>query len=245
MADFLQALMRSMNADPDLLTQSGVSVIGHARRAESHVTAGYVMGEHFVVTCDPAVENMLSEAASDMEPTLEAWKKVAAAAGGELLGSGRMQLLPGELPAVAALPEGFSFRRLDKQNVEHVELIAQLIERSDEDDLDEAEIEIDNLDDIIDVVLDANDEIASYSSALPFDLATNYGDIGIMTRPEYRGRGLGSIAVAAMCARLKSDGLEPLYRCDEDNVGSIKVSAGLGFQIATQLVGYRFTDLSS
>ena len=229
-----------MKASPDLLSQVGVSVIGDPSRAESHVTAGYVMGEHFVVTCDPAVEDMLLRATRDMAPTFDAWQHVAASAGGELLGGGRMQLLGPALPTVPALPDGFTFRRLDKTNDDDLKLIAQLIERSDEDDLDEAEIEIDNLDDIIDVVLDTNDEIASYSSAIPFEMAMNYGDIGIMTRPEYRGRGLGSIAVAAMCARLRENGLEPLYRCDEDNVGSIKVSAGLGFEIATQLVAYRF-----
>lgn len=232
--------MRSMNADQSLLSQPGVSVIGHPDRADNHVTAGYSMGEHFVVTCDPAVESMLTQATRDMAPTLDAWQAVAAAVEGEFLGAGRMQVLPAGLPAVEPLPEGFTFRRLDKTNDSHLQLIAQLIERSDEDDLDEAEIEIDNLDDIIDVVLDAHGEIAAYSSAIPFDMAAQYGDIGIMTRPEYRGRGLGTIAVAAMCARLRHDGLEPLYRCDEDNVGSIKVSAGLGFEITTQLVAYRF-----
>jgi len=240
MSDFLSVLMRSMHADPDLLTEPGVSVIGHPRRAQTHVTAGYVMGEHLVVTCDPAVEAMLRDATIDMAPTLQGWKNVAGDARGELLGGGRMQLLPHELPAVADLPAGFAFRRLDRHDGDHLQLISDFIDRSDEADLDEAEIELTNLDDIIQVVVDSTGDIVSYSAACPFDMAAEYADIGIMTSPEHRGKALGSIAVAALCPILRANNLEPLYRCDEDNVGSIKVAEGLGFEIATQLVAYRF-----
>jgi len=92
------------------------------------------------------------------------------------------------------------------------------------------------------VILDTSGDIVTYSSAHPFEMAAGYGDIGILTRPEYQGQGLGSLAVAAICERLEHEGLEPLYRCEEDNVGSIKVSVGLGFEIATQLVAYRFSN---
>ena len=232
--------MRSMNADESLLPQPGVSVIGHSRCAENHVTAGYAMGEHFVVTCDPDVETMLIEATRDMAPTFDAWRQVAASAGGELLGSSRMQILSAGLPLVPDLPDDLRFRRLDTTNADDMKLVEDLVERSDADDLDEAEIELGNLDEIIDVILDTSGEIVTYSSACPFEMATGHGDIGILTRPEYQGQGLGSLAVAAMCERLQTEGLVPLCRCGEDNVGSIKVSAGLGFEIATQLVTYRF-----
>lgn len=238
--ELLHVLMRSMNADASLLSQPGVSVIGHPRRAENHVTAGYVMGEHFVVTCDPAVETMLIEATRDMEPRFDAWRQVAASASGELLGSSRMQILGAGLPPVPELPDGFRFRQLDTTNTDDMKLVQDLVARSDAADLDEAEIELGNLDDVIDVILDANGDIVTYSSACPFEMATGYGDIGILTRRECQGQGLGSLAVAAMCKRLQSEGLEPLYRCGEENVGSIKVSASLGFEIATQLVAYRF-----
>lgn len=237
---FFYDLLRSMGADERLWSESGVTVLGHPDRAENHVTAGYVIGEHFVVTCDPAAEDLLRSATADMAPTMQAWQQIAAAAGGELLGTGRIQLLPDALPDVHALPEGFSFRRLDPNNPDDLQLIAEFIERSDADDLDEAEIAIDNLDDIIRVVLDDVGDIVTYSAACPFEPTPQYGDIGIMTSTEHRGKALGSIAVAALCPILRAEGLEPLYRCDEDNVGSIKVSAGLGFEIATQLAAYRF-----
>jgi GNAT superfamily N-acetyltransferase len=232
--------MRSMNVDESLLTQPGVSVIGHPRRAENHVTAGYTMGEHLVVTCDPEVETMLIEATRDMAPTFNAWRQVAASAGGELLGSSRIQILSAGLPQVPGLPDALRFRRIDTTNADDLKLVEDLVERSDAADLDEAEIELGNLDEIIDVILDTSGDIVTYSSACPFAMAIGYGDIGIFTRPEYQGQGLGSLAVAAMCERLQTEGLVPLYRCGEDNVGSIKVSAGLGFQVATKLTSYRF-----
>jgi RimJ/RimL family protein N-acetyltransferase len=210
-----------MSLDESLLWQPGVSVRGHPRRAENHVTAGYVMGEHLVVMCDPAVEAMLVEATQRM-------------------GSSRIQILRAGLPQVPELPDGLRFRRLATTNADDMKLVEDLVERSDQDDLNEAEIQLGNLDEIIDVILDTSGEIVTYSSACPFDMAVGYGDIGILTRPECQGQGLGSLAVAALCERLRNEGLEPLYRCDEENVGSIKVSAGLGFQVATKLITYRF-----
>ncbi len=237
---FLTAAIESMNVDPALLSTAGVTVAGHLDRAENHVSAGYVLGDHLVVTCDPAVESMLTLVTADMRPSLEAWEQVATEAGGELVGRGRMQIHESQVPEAGAVPDGYSLRTLARTNPGDRTLIARLIEVSDEDDLDEAEIEIDGLDEIIEVLVDADGEIAAFSSACPFDLAPSFGDIGIMTRADCRGQGLGSFLVTALCARLSPAGLEPLYRCAEDNSGSIALSAGLKFSIATQLVAFRF-----
>jgi len=232
-----------MGCDPAVLHEPGVTVKGSERRAENRVTAGYAVGNHFIVTCDPAAESMLSSAIAEatMEPTLEAWAKVAEAQSGESLGGGRMQLFPGDSFPQEPLADGYTLRTLDRSNDDDVALITRLVERSDEDDLDEAEIELDNLDAIIEVVVDADGEIASYASSHDFDMAVGFGDIGIMTRPDCRGLGLGSVAVATVCRSIRAAGDEPLYRCDEENVGSIALSQSMGFTIATQLSGYRFS----
>lgn len=229
----------SMRCDRAVIHQSGVTVMGHPDRAENHVTAGYELGEHFIVTCDPAVETRLRDATTGMPPTLTAWRECAVDAGGKFLGSGRMQL-QAPPPTEARLPDGFSLRSLDRDHSDDFALIERLVESSDADDLDDAEIELDNLDAIIEVVVDGDGEIAAFSSGRPFEMAAKFGDIGIMTRPEHRGRGVGSAAVAALCHRLRAAGLEPLYRCDEDNAGSVKLSAVLGFEPVTRLVAYCF-----
>ena len=161
---------------------------------------------------------------------------------GEFLGSARMMLHPDGVFATPMLTDGYTVRSLDATQPDDFALLERLVARTDEDDLDEAEIDIDNLDQLIEVVLDPSGEIASFASSHDFDMAPGYGDIGVMTRPDCRGLGLGRAAVVAVCNRMRRDGAEPLYRCDEDNVGSIALSAGLGFGIATQLIAFRFTS---
>ena len=93
-------------------------------------------------------------------------------------------------------------------------------------------------------MLDDNGQIASYGCGRPFDMANTFADIGVLTRADCRGKGLGAAVVAAVCPRLMRAGLEPLYRCDEDNVGSVRLSASMGFTPATTVTAFRFTPAS-
>ena len=201
---------------------------------------GYLLGEHVLVTCDPAVESMLSAAVVGMEPNLDAWKHVAAENSGELLGAGRMQLLVDPNVKSPGLPAGFEHRTLENDDPEAIALIAALIDVSSEDDLDEAELDIDDLDKTMDVVIGPTGEVAAYASARSFEMAHTHGDIGVITREDHRGLGLGVAVVALLSARLFTEGIEPLYRCGEENNGSMRLSASLGFEPATRLVAYRF-----
>ncbi len=241
--DFCQTLLASMGVDPTLVDLSGVTVAGDPERSESHVTAGYRLGAHFVVTCDPAVEEMLHDATSgsNMEPTLDGFRAVADRVGGEFLGASRMQLRETAVQSRAELPAGYSYRALDKTNDHDLELISALIEESDDDELDDAEIELDNLDDVIEAVLAPSGEIAAFASCRPFTLAPSFGDIGVITHHQHRRAQLGQAVVASLGLRQASLGIEPLYRCDEENTASVGLSAKLGFRPVTQLLGYRFT----
>lgn len=238
---FCQQLLTSMGCDPALLDTPGVTVAGDPERAESKVTAGYVLGEHFVITCDPAAEDMLTEATTGMEPTLNAFRATAEKMGGEFLGASRMQLCDAPALTRPDLPPGYEYTTLRNDDADHLELISNLISDSTEDDLDEAELEMDNLDDVIEVVLAASGEIAAFASCRPFSLAPDYGDIGVLTHHEHRRSQLGSAVVQSLGVRQHELGITPLYRCDEDNTASVQLSAKLGFRPATQLLGYRFT----
>lgn len=239
-AQFLEALVQQMGCDPALLGESGVTVKGHPDRAENHVTAGYIVGSHFVITCDPAVETSLVAATADMAPTFDAWAELAAKLDGELLGTGRMQLLDSHDLDPHPAPPGYTVQSLHRDDPADYARIERLVEAGSEDDLDDAEIELDDLDEIIVCALDGDGEIAAFSSGRPFDLVPRFGDIGVMTREDSRKLGLGRAAVAALCPRLIAANLEPLYRCDQDNEGSISLSASLGFTPVTNLVAYRF-----
>jgi len=228
-----------MGCDPDLIDTPGVSVAGTETRAESHVTAGYLVGSHFYVTCDPAVEAQLRSATADMEPSLDAWFAIGHELGGQLLGSGLMHV-PGAsgLAHVAPLADAYELRSLDHEADRG--LVERFVERNTEYDLDQAEVELDNLDDLIEITIGADAEIASWSSCHQFDMAETFGDIGVLTHPDHRDRGLGRAAVAAICARMTAAGLSPLYRCDVENTGSAALAASLGFDLATHLTAFRF-----
>lgn len=237
---FQHALLAHMDFDPSLLGTPGVSVAGHPSRAENSVTVAYAMGEHVFITCDPAAEDMLTEATQQMEPSLAAWSELAPQLAGEFLGEGRQQLLTTHELAVPTLPVGFSLRPLVRDDADDFALLERLVDVSSEDDLDEAELELDNLDEIMDAVLDADGQIASLASSRPFDMAPDFGDIGILTRTDCRAKGLGSAAVTVLCERLVKSGIEPLYRCDEDNTGSVELSRGLFFAPVAMVSGFRF-----
>lgn len=240
MERFERALLDHMGFDHGLLGTAGVSVAGHPGRAESRVTVAYLIGEHVFITCDPAVEDMLTAATAAMAPTHEAWTELAPELGGDYLGVGRQQLLTTHDLPDSSLPAGMTIRSLSRDDPSDLALLARLVEISSEDDLDEAELEMDNLDEHMDAVLDADGQIASLASSRPFDMAPAFGDIGILTRTDSRSLGLGSAAVSALCRRLVQADIEPLYRCDEDNIGSVELSRGLLFAPVAMVKAYRF-----
>ncbi len=233
-------MAESMHCDPSIIDSVGVTVMGSPSRAESHVTAGYKLGEHLVVTCDPAVEDTLRPAAAGVEPSLDGWRALAESLSGELLGAGRMQLLEQPVSGEPSLAPGYTLCVATSDDPEVVELLGRFIEECDEEELDDAELYLDELDDVVHLALGPDGAIAAYASGHPFEMAQAFSDIGVITHADHRSRGLGAAVVSSLCAQLLADGIEPLYRCDEDNAGSVRLSASLGFAPTTQLVAYRF-----
>lgn len=240
--EFVRRLAASMGVDPSVVATAGVSVKGSPARAENHVTAGYQLGEHFVITCDPAVESMLQSVSVDMEPSLDGWRALATANGGELLGAGRMQLLtdPSSLSSVDV--DGYEIVAMRSDDPKALKIVERLVEVSTDDDLEEAEIDLADLDEVMHLAIGVDGEAAAYASACEFDLTAGYGDIGVLTRHDQRGKGLGVAVVSALSTRLFGEGIEPLYRCDEENAGSMRLSASMGFVPATRLIGFRFSE---
>lgn len=59
---------------------------------------------------------------------------------------------------------------------------------------------------------------------------TGFMDIGVLTHPGHRGRGLGQAVVGALCAWSISHNVINQYRCNADNLGSRAIALGLGFR---------------
>jgi RimJ/RimL family protein N-acetyltransferase len=60
---------------------------------------------------------------------------------------------------------------------------------------------------------------------------TGFMDIGVLTHPGFRRRGLGKAAVSALCEWCIAHDVIAQYRCDVDNVGSHNIAQGLNFTL--------------
>lgn len=87
-----------------------------------------------------------------------------------------------------------------------------------EDDLDAAWVELDHWQ-----VFGAFDgeHLLAAGSMYPWSLDAAFADMGVLTLPEARGRGHARQLVHAMAMSAQAAGLQPQYRCQLDNSGSI------------------------
>ena len=72
--------------------------------------------------------------------------------------------------------------------------------------------------------------LVSAASMYPWD-GSRLADLGVITLPEFRGRGLGRATVRAMSALAIDRGYEPQYRCQFDNASSVALAASAGFAL--------------
>jgi len=77
--------------------------------------------------------------------------------------------------------------------------------------------------------------VVAYSSAGPWEWDPAFGDIGVLVDPAHRTARLGTFAVVNTCLDLLAADRLPLYRHDEDNVGSARLATALGFEIVARL----------
>ena len=74
----------------------------------------------------------------------------------------------------------------------------------------------------------ADGRLVTAASMYPWT-GTHLADLGVITLPEYRGRGLARRTVRAISARALADGYEPQYRCQLDNESSAALALAAGF----------------
>ena len=67
------------------------------------------------------------------------------------------------------------------------------------------------------------------SVAVAFLIGRAYEDIGVVTEPDYRGRGLSTACAAAVAADIRARGRQPTWTTSPDNAASRGVAARLGF----------------
>lgn len=94
-------------------------------------------------------------------------------------------------------------------------------------DLDEAFVELDHW-----LVFGAfaQGRLACVASMYPWS-HTRLADLGVITLPAFRGRGLARKTVRALSARALALGYEPQYRCQPDNRASVALARSCGLSL--------------
>ncbi len=232
--DFIRSVADDMGLG-DRVRRPGTTVVAADARSGSAMVVAYSIEEHTVLWCDPAIAEDLAELTdpvlSKSHEEIGAW---ADRAGWERVSVACMQLLGAKGVIRPAAPIDVELRSLDRDRTDDVTLIDAFKGALSEDDRDEADLDNERLDEHIKAVIDQCG-IAAFASQQPFIYAEAFGDIAVATRPDVRGRGLGRIAVAALCEEIEARGMFALYRCETTNPGSVKLSASLGFVRVVEL----------
>lgn len=125
-------------------------------------------------------------------------------------------------PALRGASVPGATRRL---TIDDEEAFARFAAQAPEVDLDEAFVELDHWL-VFGTFVDGR--LAAAASMYPWD-DTRLADLGVITLPDFRGRGLGRATVRAISAQAIENGYEPQYRCQFDNTGSIALARSAGF----------------
>lgn len=240
---FRRDMLSSRGLDPAIVAEPGVTVVPVASRAGSRVASAYVYGRHVAILTDPACADRLAgfdpgQFDGDALAPIERFGAFIIEAGGEIVGKGAMRVLEADPP----LPvDGVEV--VDAEIEADVARIQALVDACTEEEVDDAAIEMDELDPVIrGIEASPGGALIGYASAFPDEDFGGRWDIGVLTHPAHRRKGIGVRSVQCLVADLVADGQVPLYRHDLDNAGSAAVSKSLGFVLATRLLAGRFSE---
>ena len=121
--------------------------------------------------------------------------------------------------------DDFTTRRLYPEN-DNAYLLS-LYDACTEEDLDEAEIYVDDPDPVIFGLFD-DEHLAAYASHRYWD--ETIADIGVLVHPDYRSQGLGKAVVSALCEWCIENEVVPMYRVFDDHNHSLRIPQSLGFK---------------
>ena len=224
---FRRVLADLADDDASLFDAAGTTVIAEAARSGTPAVSAYRVGEHTLVRCDPAVVDRVLTLLVDgpgIAVDLDRFEDLLRPAAETMHGRGLVHVMRDLSDVVAGDPPG-DLRALDR--VSDRDLIAGLV-TVDEEGADEAEIDLNDLDERIVGIVRA-DVLAAYASECPWDTDPTFADIGVMTHPDHRGRGLGHAVVAEMTRSIDRAGRIPMYRCNHHNTASRALCRAVGY----------------
>lgn len=208
-----------------MIHQSGTTILPLERYGGEKVIVLWHIGRHTFVQSDPGYTTQLEDLIRQL-PTATAlqgdnihlaWGEAAIST----LDKGLVfYLYPADLPVYApAAP--FMVRRLTEADGGPMQ---SLHAASSPEDVDEGFVEVDHQ-----IVFGCFNDDQLVAAASGYERA-GFMDIGVLTHPGFRRRGLGQAAVGAICEWSPANGYIAQYRCNERNLGSRGIAEGLNFK---------------
>lgn len=236
---YVAGVLRSAAAKLGTDTLDATTVIADPERIGSDVAVIYPLEQHTLIWCSPDHAPGLASLAADTPIGDRAAVDALRRHGGEVAGAGNHRVLPAE-PIVVGAAADMRITPLDPTDPHALALLRAFVDDCDADDLDEAELDMDDLDDTIVVALDGTGAIAALSSVRPWSIDPAFDDIAVITHPRHRRRGLGAATVAALSAQQREAGRLLFYSCGVDNVGSNRVAESVGFEMVATVTAVSF-----
>lgn len=122
------------------------------------------------------------------------------------------------------LPAGYELRAMEPSFHSPLQ---KFLDACTPEDIENALIELDDPDDEIRMVF-YGDQGVVYAAYRLWE--NGLGDVGILTLPEHRRKGLGIAAVAEATRACLENGYLPFYRTNRENRGSQAIAEGLGYE---------------
>lgn len=234
---YLATVAGVVGLDPSVHERPGTTVTSTENRRGERLVSHYYLGRHSVLWCDPDVVSALAELDGLERPmTFDEFRSWALGRGAERLGGGLDHVLP---PGFRPPDRPGAIAALDPGSAATIDLVADLLDGCPPDDRDDADFDLGALDPYLVGWFDG-DRLLAVAGARPWDDRPGYHDIGVLVHPAARRQGLGVQVVAAVATELLMHGEQPLYRCRDDNLGSVALCRRLGFQLAIELDAHRF-----
>ena len=247
---FSSVIAASMSATGDPVG-GGTVIAPEAAREGSLSASSYPTPSGTIVLCDPTLVDQLADAlrgATGDAIDSAAFVRLSLRAGATLSGFGNSRVLADALrrPAVDAAATGVSVCVLHRDRAEDQALLAALASATSADEREQAGLDLDHLDENIVGLLD-RERLLACASGLPSWINERFDDIGVLTHPDHRRRGLAALAVSEFVHHRISTAADQLmlYRCRTDNAGSNRVAESLGFTFAHTVGTVRFASTSN
>ena len=236
---YLEAVASLVDAAAGRRVRSGTVVVGPADREGAVAAVGYFLPTHTAIMCAPERIDRYSALVDDLPDgavlVAEEFVSQAEALGGEFAGAGLNHVIPlGGVPS-GDVPPDVSVLELDAESDDDRAVVRTLLAECPDDEVDEAEIDPDALDPRIVVLVDGVGAAVAFASGYSWDYAPEFDDVGVLVRPDARGRGLGR-AVVAEYIRRHGGQRSFLYRHDVENAGSAALCRSVGFEAVHRLV---------